>query len=92
VIIDKPVSIYTHADRSEQERQDAGGMTPFPERMIVAFGGAPTNDHAPPDEGIMLCQSKSDVKGPPRGDGLSKYFDEKGLRILAVRNLGRRFK
>lgn len=42
--IDEPISIYTHADWSEQERLDAGGMTTSPERMIAAFGGAPTND------------------------------------------------
>jgi pimeloyl-ACP methyl ester carboxylesterase len=44
VFIDEPISIYTHADWSEQERQDAGGMTTSAERMIAAFGGAPTND------------------------------------------------
>lgn len=42
--IDEPISIYTHADWSEQQRLDAGGMTTSPERMIAAFGGAPTND------------------------------------------------
>ncbi|WP_313200172.1 alpha/beta hydrolase [Rhizobium sp.] len=44
VFIDEPVSIYTHADWPEQERLEAGGMTTSPERMIAAFGGAPTND------------------------------------------------
>jgi pimeloyl-ACP methyl ester carboxylesterase len=42
--IDEPISIYTHADWTEEERQNAGGMTTSPERMIAAFGGAPTND------------------------------------------------
>jgi pimeloyl-ACP methyl ester carboxylesterase len=42
--IDEPISIYTHADWSEQQRLDAGGMTTSPERMIAAFAGAPTND------------------------------------------------
>ncbi|WP_320203478.1 alpha/beta fold hydrolase [Agrobacterium rosae] len=42
--IDEPISIYTHADWSEKERLEAGGMTTSPERMIAAFGGAPTND------------------------------------------------
>lgn len=42
--IDEPISIYTHADWSEQQRLDAGGMTTSAERMISAFGGAPTND------------------------------------------------
>jgi pimeloyl-ACP methyl ester carboxylesterase len=41
--IDEPISIYTHADWSEEERLNAGGMTTSPERMIAAFGGAPTN-------------------------------------------------
>lgn len=44
VFIDEPISIYTHADWSEQERLEAGGMTTSPERMIAAFtAGAPTN-------------------------------------------------
>ena len=43
-IIDEPVSIYSHADCSEQERLEAGGMTTSIERMIGAFtGGAPVN-------------------------------------------------
>ena len=42
--IDEPISIYTHADWSEQQRLYAGGMTTSAERMIAAFGGAPTND------------------------------------------------
>ncbi|MEQ3729273.1 MAG: alpha/beta hydrolase [Tateyamaria sp.] len=43
VFVDEPVSIYTHADWSEQERLNAGGMTTSPERMIAAYQGAPTN-------------------------------------------------
>ncbi|MCF3641256.1 alpha/beta hydrolase [Rhizobium sp. TRM95111] len=42
--IDEPISIYTHADWTEEERLNAGGMTTSPERMIAAFAGAPTND------------------------------------------------
>jgi len=42
--IDQPPSIYSHADWSEQERLNAGGMTTSPERMIAAFTtGAPAN-------------------------------------------------
>jgi pimeloyl-ACP methyl ester carboxylesterase len=44
VFIDEPISIYSHADWSEQERLNAGGMTTSPERMIAAFiTGAPVN-------------------------------------------------
>lgn len=44
VFVDEPISIYSHADWSEQERLEAGGMTTSPERMIAAFtGGVPTN-------------------------------------------------
>lgn len=43
VFVDEPVSIYTHADWSEEERLNAGGMTTSAERMIAAFAGAPTN-------------------------------------------------
>lgn len=42
--MDQPISIYAHADWSEQERLDAGGMTTSPERMVAAFTkGEPTN-------------------------------------------------
>jgi non-heme chloroperoxidase len=37
VLIDEPPSIYSHADWSEKERLDAGGMTSSPERMVEAF-------------------------------------------------------
>ena len=44
VFVDEPVSIYSHADWSEQERRDAGGMTSSAERMVATFtSGAPTN-------------------------------------------------
>lgn len=44
VFVDEPISIYSHADWSEQERLDAGGMTTSPERMIATFTiGTPTN-------------------------------------------------
>jgi non-heme chloroperoxidase len=43
VFVDEPVSIYTHADWSEEERLNAGGMTTSVERMIAAYRGAPTN-------------------------------------------------
>jgi pimeloyl-ACP methyl ester carboxylesterase len=43
VFIDEPTSIYKHADWTEEERLNAGGMTTSIERMISAFGGAPTN-------------------------------------------------
>jgi pimeloyl-ACP methyl ester carboxylesterase len=44
VFVDEPISIYAHADWSEQERLDAGGMTTSPERMVAAFtAGVPTN-------------------------------------------------
>jgi non-heme chloroperoxidase len=43
IFVDEPVSIYTHANWSEQERLNAGGMTTSAERMIEAYRGAPTN-------------------------------------------------
>lgn len=43
ILIDEPISIYTHDNWSEQERLNAGGMTTSAERMIEAFSGAPTN-------------------------------------------------
>lgn len=44
VFVDEPVSIYSHADWSEQERLDAGGMTSSVERMVATFTtGAPSN-------------------------------------------------
>ena len=44
VFVDEPVSIYSHADWSEQERREAGGSTTSPERMVAGFtAGAPLN-------------------------------------------------
>jgi pimeloyl-ACP methyl ester carboxylesterase len=37
VFVDEPISIYAHADWSEQERLNAGGSTTSPERMVAAF-------------------------------------------------------
>jgi pimeloyl-ACP methyl ester carboxylesterase len=37
IFVDEPVSIYAHADWTEQERLNTGGMTTSPERMIAAF-------------------------------------------------------
>jgi pimeloyl-ACP methyl ester carboxylesterase len=43
--IDEPISIYSHADWSEQEQLEACGMTTSPEKMIAAFTtGAPANN------------------------------------------------
>jgi len=45
VFIDEPISIYSHADWTEQERLEAGGMTTSLERMVATFStGAPTNN------------------------------------------------
>lgn len=44
IFVDEPISIYSHANWSEQERREAGGMNTSPERMVEAFTtGAPTN-------------------------------------------------
>ena len=44
VFVDEPISIYAHADWSEQERLDAGGTTTSPERMVAGFiKGGPLN-------------------------------------------------
>lgn len=40
VLVDEPISIYTHTDWSEEERLNAGGMTTSIERMLEAFSGA----------------------------------------------------
>jgi pimeloyl-ACP methyl ester carboxylesterase len=44
IFIDEPISIYSHADWSEEERVNSGGMTTSIERMVAAFtSGVPTN-------------------------------------------------
>ena len=44
VFVDEPISIYLHGDWSEKERQEAGGTTTSPERMVAAFtSGGPVN-------------------------------------------------
>ncbi|WP_005038163.1 alpha/beta fold hydrolase [Holophaga foetida] len=50
--VDEPASIYSHADWSEQERLEAGGMTSSPERMIESFTtGKPVTS--------LICQSRA---------------------------------
>jgi pimeloyl-ACP methyl ester carboxylesterase len=52
ILIDEPISIYSHSDWSEQERLDAGGITTSAEEFISAFtngvsaspSGAPINN------------------------------------------------
>jgi pimeloyl-ACP methyl ester carboxylesterase len=42
--VDEPISIYAHNDWSEKERQEAGGTTTSPERMVAGLtGGGPLN-------------------------------------------------
>jgi len=42
--VDEPISIYSHTDWTEKERQDAGGSTTSAERMVAAFSeGGPLN-------------------------------------------------
>jgi len=44
VLVDEPISIYSHSDWSEKERLQAGGTTSSPERMVAAFtAGGPVN-------------------------------------------------
>lgn len=44
VFVDEPISIYSHSDWTEKERQEAGGTTTSPERMVAGFtAGAPLN-------------------------------------------------
>ncbi|RYG58539.1 alpha/beta hydrolase, partial [bacterium] len=56
--VDEPISIYSHADWSEQERLNAGGSTTSAERMVAGFtGGAPLNslitDTKPFERGML---------------------------------------
>ena len=70
VFIDEPVSIYSHADWSEKERLDAGGMTTSPERMVAAFTtGTPVNSLIVDMEGIEgsgLDMDKNRMSGVPQ--------------------------
>jgi pimeloyl-ACP methyl ester carboxylesterase len=44
VFVDEPISIYAHADWSEKERLEAGGMTSSIEHMVASFTtGAPVH-------------------------------------------------
>jgi len=44
VFVDEPISIYSHADWSEQERLDAGGTTTSAKRMVAGMTtGVPLN-------------------------------------------------
>ncbi len=58
--VDQPISIYAHADWTEQERLNAGGMTTSPERMVAAFTkGEPTNSLVVDMSAMARYQDKS---------------------------------
>lgn len=73
VFIDEPISIYTHADWSEQQRLEAGGMTTSPERMIAAFNGAATNDQVV-DMNAMRRYRENDSPAFENSEAFARQF------------------
>jgi pimeloyl-ACP methyl ester carboxylesterase len=60
VFVDEPPSIYTHADWSEQERLDAGGMTTSAERMVAAFTSGASSNQQVVDMKVVVRAMASD--------------------------------
>jgi pimeloyl-ACP methyl ester carboxylesterase len=83
VFIDEPASIYTHADWSEQERRDAGGMTTSPERMIAAFGGAPTNDQVV-DMNAMRRYMENGSKAFQNSEAFAREFVKSDPKFMSL--------
>jgi pimeloyl-ACP methyl ester carboxylesterase len=81
--IDEPVSIYTHADCSEQERREAGGMTTSPERMIAAFGGAPTNDQVV-DVNAMRRYMENGSKAFQNSEAFAREFIKSDPKFMSL--------
>ncbi|TCL90663.1 pimeloyl-ACP methyl ester carboxylesterase [Rhizobium sp. PP-WC-2G-219] len=81
--IDEPVSIYTHADWSEQERVEAGGMTTSPERMIAAFGGAPTNDQVV-DMNAMHRYMENGSKAFQNSEAFARAFMKSDHKFMSL--------
>lgn len=83
VFVDEPVSIYSHADWSEQERLEAGAMTTSPERMIATFTtGAPTNSLIV-DMKVMERYSLKDSPHFVNSEGLANEFIKNTPKDLA---------
>jgi pimeloyl-ACP methyl ester carboxylesterase len=83
VFIDEPVSIYTHADWSEQERRDAGGMTTSPERMVAAFGGAATNDQVV-DMNAMRRYMENGSKAFQNSEAFAREFVKSDPKFMSL--------
>ena len=86
VFVDEPISIYSHADWSEQERLEAGGTTTSPERMVAAFtAGAPTNKlitDLKPIERFMLKDSAAFVNSESFANEFIKNDPKAIARVL----------
>ncbi len=83
VFVDEPISIYSHADWSEQERLDAGGMTTSPERMVAAFAGAPTN-RLIVDTNVMERYLAKDSRYFANSEALADTFIKNDPKSLAL--------
>jgi pimeloyl-ACP methyl ester carboxylesterase len=81
--VDEPISIYSHADWSEQERRDAGGTTTSAERMVAGFtAGAPVNNlitDMKPIERAMLKDAPAFVNS----ESFAKEFVKNDPKALA---------
>lgn len=86
VFVDEPISIYSHDDWSERERQEAGGTTTSPERMVAAFtGGGPANQlvtDLKPFERAQLSDSPSFVNSESFANAFVKNDPKALARVL----------
>jgi pimeloyl-ACP methyl ester carboxylesterase len=84
--VDEPISIYSHADWSEQERRDAGGTTTSTERMVAGFtAGAPVNNlitDMKPIERAMLKDSPAFVNSESFANEFVKNDPKALARVL----------
>lgn len=84
VFIDEPVSIYTHSDWSEKERQETGGMTTSPERMIAAFTQGVATNNQIVDMAAMERYMVMDSKYFQNSEAFSREFIKNDPKFLSL--------
>jgi pimeloyl-ACP methyl ester carboxylesterase len=84
--VDEPISIYSHADWSEQQRAEAGGTTTQPERMVAALTqGASVNrliTDMKPFERFMLRDSPAFANSEAFADSVVKNDPKAMSQVL----------
>lgn len=82
ILVDEPISIYTHADWSEEQRLNAGGMTTSVERMIGAFTGTSNPNSQIVNSNVMERYLTQDSDYFNNSQGLANAFIKNDINAM----------